>query len=136
MQKNISARLVSKKHRESFLINMIGVKSFIFEKQIGQILKQFVPNYQKGLFNCFQLSNSGFYMVPISEKQCTQFRIRDNDFEGYLSVDAAGVIASLFSINIFSRKYPENKKMITSFYALESFAYEHPEAGIIFDAID
>lgn len=136
MQKNIFASMVPKEHHNTFLNKEIGMHAGVFEHQVHQIFRKFSPNYQVAFLNYFRLSNNGFYMAPKNEVQSTKFLISDNDFEGYLSADAAGIVACLFAINKLHRKYPKNKKMILTYYALEDFAYEHPEAAVIFEAID
>ncbi|HFS5637828.1 TPA: antirestriction protein [Legionella bozemanae] len=136
MKKSIFANLVPQKQHERFLNKKIGIQSSVFEQQICQILKQFSSDYRGNILSCFQLSNNGFYMMPSTAEQTIKIFIRDNDYEGCLSTGAAGVVASLFAINAFSKKIPNNTKLIPCYYALEDFAYEHPEASAIFEAID
>ena len=61
-----------------------------------------------------------------------------NGFEGNLSADAAGIVASLFALNQLTHeaKGEAQDHLIEQYYKLVEFATTHPESGAICRAID
>jgi len=58
-----------------------------------------------------------------------------NGFEGALSADAAGIVATLFALSHLSFRYPRDL-LAESYERLADFAAGHAEAGAIYRAID
>jgi len=58
-----------------------------------------------------------------------------NGYEGALSADAAGIVASLYVINQLCW-LEQSDKMIDHYYSLRDYASEHSEANEIYAAID
>lgn len=58
-----------------------------------------------------------------------------NGYESEVSADAAGIIATLFTLSHLSFKY-ESDLLPEGYGRLYAFASDHPEASEIFQAID
>ncbi len=67
--------------------------------------------------------------------QAEPFRIEvnGNGFSGELSAEAAGIVACLFALCAFAE---ESEQGAEHYHLLRDFAMDHPEAGLIFRAID
>lgn len=53
-----------------------------------------------------------------------------------MSGEVAGIIATLYALSHLSFKYPSSDAIATGFHHLRDFALEHPQADVIFAAID
>ena len=73
-------------------------------------------------------------MRPISKPR---FRIswEGNGYQGEVSADAAGIIATMFTLSHLSFRF-EDDRFAEAYARLYEFAARHPEAGEIFQAID
>jgi hypothetical protein len=80
------------------------------------------------------LSNGGFYMAP-EGPECLTLSWADNHFEGRLSADAAGIVATLFALCHLANTTGEDR-ISDLYYHLLDFAACHPESTLIFGAID
>jgi len=58
-----------------------------------------------------------------------------NGYEGKVSADAAGIIASMFALNYLCNESASDK-IIDQYYLLRDFASCHSEANSILQAID
>ena len=58
-----------------------------------------------------------------------------NGYEGVLSADAVGIVASLYVINQLCW-LDQSEKKIDHYYSLRDYASEHSEANEIYAAID
>jgi hypothetical protein len=56
-------------------------------------LETVMPSLQRCILDYYELSNGGFYMAPCLDKKLTMF-VEGNGYEGILSADAAGIVAS------------------------------------------
>lgn len=90
--------------------------------------------YRGGFWKFYTLSNGGGYMAPDSAKP-KRILVDDNGFEGDMSADAAGVVATLFALGQLAAEM-EQDEIIRFFHELSDFAGEHAEAGLIRRAID
>jgi hypothetical protein len=97
-------------------------------------MRQFASQYVGGVWDMLDLSNGGFYMRTGSEP--VQFRVPSNGFGGTMSADAAGITVCLFAYSHLSFQFPAEAHLSRHFYLLRAYALEHPEASLIFAAID
>lgn len=58
-----------------------------------------------------------------------------NGFEGELSADASGIVATLFALCKLANRYADDK-LINQYHWLREFAFGHAEADGIFRVID
>ncbi|MDR5647806.1 antirestriction protein, partial [Burkholderia cenocepacia] len=81
-----------------------------------------------------ELSNHAFYMVPRTDGPLT-IRCDGNGYEGEMSSDAAGIVATLFALNAMAWS-TEDETFTDLYHRLIAFVPSHPEARRIFAAID
>lgn len=130
----IEAYPVLEDARMGTLPRHFGARLMTVEHTVYHFMSKFAADYKGGFWNFYELSNSGFYMAP--QLPPMKLSIESNGFEGTLSADAAGITVCLFTFSHLSFQYPENEVFSRHFYALREFALDHPEAGLIFAAID
>lgn len=71
-----------------------------------------------------------------------QMKIPSNYFDGHVTVDAVGVIASLYALNAMIHVCYEHglselqARLTKQYYLLRDSASEHAESGLIFGASD
>lgn len=90
--------------------------------------------YNGAYWEMYELSNGAFYMAPVSEDNF------DTLCPGWgktvsLSPDAAGLVVCLFAVNEIANRTGRDD-LIALYHALKAYAFEHEEAGKIFQAID
>ena len=81
----------------------------------------------------YDLSNGGFYIAP---ENGGKMRLvwPGNYFDGEMSPDAAGIVATLYALNVFAEQAgPYFSDKYTQLY---EFMRLHPEAEVIRAAID
>ena len=118
----------------SRLLGVHPVYVVLFENHTYQMLDEYADAYRGGQWQFFTLSNGGIYMAPIGEGQLT-LCVPSNSFSGSMSVDAAGIVASLFSLNFLSWKTGVDA-ITDCYHKLHHFAGEHAEFPQIYRAID
>lgn len=97
-------------------------------------------DYKGGLWHFYELSNGGFYLAP-NKTERMRVEVDGNGFDGAMSADAAGIVATLFALNhlvalVYEEGGPELDKLSDHYYFLRDFALGHPEAVTILRAID
>lgn len=131
---SITATKVSDENRMDFLPENFGSKMLWAENYIYNVLSNLCSQYTGGYWEFYELSNNGFYMAPTeSEKMLLQSWF--NQFEGEVSADAAGIIATLYTLNALCMKTNSNR-FLEDYENLLDFAELHKEASKIFAAID
>ncbi len=73
-------------------------------------------------------------MAPV-KVQPLRITMSGNGFDGMVSADAAGIIATLMALNQLSWK-TRDAHCIHLFYLLREYALDHAESGLILRAID
>jgi len=134
----VAASLVAEGGRLSFLPAMFGRYFMRGEALVYGWLSRLSEDYNGGFWNYYTLTNGGFYMAPATDK-ALRLVVAGNWFEGELSADAAGIVATLFALGQIAAEIQgtaEADALIDRYYFLRDFAAEHAEAGLIFRAID
>jgi len=135
----ITANLVTGDNRLDFLPTMFGPRLMLRgEMLVYEWMDRLSEDYGGGLWNFYTLSNGGFYMAPLLDKPLS-LAVSDNWFEGELSADAAGIVATLFALCQLSEETQGTEAgdtLIDRFYFLRGYAADHAEARLIFAAID
>jgi hypothetical protein len=132
---SINPTLVAEHARISTLSSVFGCHSVAFESLCFNWLRRLAnEQYTGGYWNYYILGNNGFYMAPRHDRA---FRLTNplNWFEGSVTPDAAGIIASLFASNQLCNRTGISEH-IELYYALREYAAQHPEHRLIFQAID
>lgn len=130
------ATLVPEHRRETFLPTMFGLQRLIVAENtlynfMGWLSQQ---DYGGGLWDFYEHEGKPLYLVPTSK---ARYRItcETNGYEGEVSAEAAGIIATLFTFSHLSFKY-QSDLLVEGYYRLYAYAAEHAEASEIFQAID
>ena len=90
--------------------------------------------YSGGFWHFYTLSNGGGYMALASAMRM-HIEVAGNGFEGEMSADAAGIVATLFALGQLAAE-TEQDGIIRLYHELNDFAGEHAEAALIRSAID
>lgn len=129
----ITARRVPEAERMGFLPAKLPTLYLPFETGAFTQLRAISEGYRGGYWEFYDLDNGGFYMAPDDER--LGIVVPTNGYTGEMSGDAAGIVASMFSLNALCWIQP-SQQLNDLYYALYDFATEHPEAGAIFGAVD
>ncbi len=133
----LTATRVPDQQRMRFLPRFFGrgANMLIGESLVYNALSDLAPDYDGGYWAFYELSNGGYYMAP--DLDCDSIRIccAGNGYEGDMSPDAAGVVATLFALNalVWKTRSPRHEEM---FDRLRDYAGDHTEGPAIFAAID
>ena len=93
-------------------------------------------DYRNGSWSFHELSNGGFFMTPLDVPASMQLYVEGNGFAGTMSAEAAGIIATIFALNVLCNETTRDEH-IQQFHLLRDFALaEHAEASLIAQAID
>jgi hypothetical protein len=131
---SIIASKVPNRQRLSFLPRYLGSHMLMGEALVYAALESMSDDYNGGYWEFYDLSNGGFYMAPAIDKKL-RLTCSGNYFDGEVSADAAGIIATLMALNQLSWQ-TRGDHYIRLFYLLRDFATEHPESALILRAID
>lgn len=130
------ATLVPDHRRETFLPTLFGLQRLILaENMLYNLMGWLSPqDYGGGLWDFYEHEGKPLYLVPTSQPR---YRIvcDTNGYEGEVSADAAGIIATLFTFSHLSFKY-QSDLLAEGYGRLYAYAADHPEAAEIFQAID
>ncbi|MGN6424255.1 MAG: antirestriction protein [Asticcacaulis sp.] len=130
------AQIVSETDREMFLPTLFGGRHIIVaETTVYGFMGRLSPeDYQGGLWDFFALAGAPLFLAPPTKER---YRIAcdTNGFEGEASAEAAGIIATLFTFSHLSFQYGSDL-LSEGYYRLYDYAADHPEARVIFGAID
>lgn len=133
--KAVFATLVPEADRMDFLPTFFGTRLMLRgEAMVYGWMRELCAEYDGGMWSFFTLSNGGGYLAP-STSQPMKLEVDGNGFEGTMSADAAGIVATFFTLSHLSMQ-TEQEALSDLFLALREFAAEHAEAGLIFGAID
>lgn len=136
----VTATIVPENQRLAFLPKYFGPGLVLMEAEalVFGHLRSLCPEYQGAYWEFYELSNGGLYMAPRLPGSLS-LRVEGNGFSGAMSADAAGIVATLFALSYLSFKYqdaPVGSRCGDHYHQLRDFASEHPEARLIFRAID
>lgn len=129
------ATLVPEDRRLNFLPTLFGLSWLIVaENTLYSLMDRLSPDYGGGSWNFYELDGKPLYLAPDSQ---SRFRMSwpDNGYQGEVSADAAGIIATLFALSHLSFRFMDDR-FSEGFARLYDYAARHPEASEIFEAID
>ena len=69
-----------------------------FENQLYNAMEKLTDAYEGGYWEMYELANGAFYMAPTCAKKY-QISVAGNYFEGEMTADAAGIVATLMAVN-------------------------------------
>lgn len=140
MRQPITISTVADGQRLDFLSTNFGQYLMILgEELVYDWLRRHCDQYKRSYWNYYQLSNGGFYMAPDLAGRL-RIEIPGNWYKRELSSDAAGIVATLYTLNQLADELVGtgvSETLIDRYHLLRNFAlYKHAEANLIYDAID
>lgn len=129
----ITAAIVPEASRLLALPLAFGNLGLWVESMTYEWMNRLDPEYMGGIWEFYTLSNTGFYMAIRDGK--SQVIIAPNEYQGEVSADAAGIIATLYALNTLANR-TESEPVIEKYYLLRDYAKAHSEGDEILAAID
>jgi hypothetical protein len=130
------ATLVPETRRLEFLPGLFGRKLMLVgERTVYQFMSWLAPeDYTGGMWRFHEQGHHPLFLSPDTDKR---FRIscETNGYQGEVSAEAAGIIATLFALSHLSFRH-EADQLVDAYARLYAFAGDHAEGGEIFAAID
>ena len=127
---------VPENRRQPFLPLLFGRQHCLMgEMGVYGFMDRLSPrDYRGGLWTFYERAGQPLYLAPTSK---LRYRLQweENGYEGEVSADAAGIIATLFAFSHLSFQY-QSEQLADGYDRLYQYAVAHPEAGEIFAAID
>jgi hypothetical protein len=131
---SIVATLVPEERRMDILPRYFGRHMIRGEIAVYAAMESLCDTYHGGFWDYVELSNGTFYMAPRTDGPLT-ISCDGNGYEGEMSRDAAGVVATLFALNAMAWS-TEDETFTDLYHRLVAFVPSHAEAREIFAAID
>lgn len=130
----VSSALVAESERLNFLPKYFSIPLMIRgEKLVYKWFRNLSKDYKGGYWNFYEISNGGFYIAPIQEGQL--LLSCENGFEDHLTANAAGIVATLYSLGQLANE-SKNDNIIDMYHRLLEYLDGHPEGNKIYQAID
>ncbi|TKV70723.1 antirestriction protein [Rhizobium sp. AU243] len=132
----LAAFIVPDERRPEFLPALFGRSLLVIgENAVYSLMERLSPlDYGGGSWDFYEFSGKPLFLAPRSK---SKFRITGEitGFQGEVTAQAAGIIATLFAFSHLSFQY-RSEYLSEGYGRLYSYASEHPEASEIFQAID
>ena len=133
----VTRTLVPEDQRLPVTVDLFGASfPLAIEPVIYGITERMAEDYHGGYWLMYTLDNGGFYMAPDDDQV---FAVScDNYYQGQLSADALGIVASLFAYShlSFSGDTDFARSCARHYHLLRAYMYDHPEVAAILGAID
>lgn len=130
------AILVPEDRRQEFLPVLFGLPLLIVaENTVYSFMERLSPgDYGGGFWDFYEHKGRPLFLAPTSRPR---FRIacETNGYEGEVSSQAAGIIATLFTFSHLSFRH-NSDLLVDGYHRLWNYSSDHPEAAEIFQAID
>ncbi|WP_419421604.1 antirestriction protein (plasmid) [Legionella sp. D16C41] len=130
----ISPTLIADAKRLDFLPHHFGRWHGAAESTLYNVLTEFCSQYQGAYWYFYKLSNQGLYMAPEMPGPLKLY-VPVNSYQGEVSADAAGIIATLYMLNYLCNR-SQSKLYLHLYNLLLDYVCEHPERKKIIAAID
>lgn len=131
-----SAIIVPDERRLEFLPSLFGSSLLIVaENAVYSFMDQLSPlDYRGGHWDFYEHDGKPLFMAP---RHTTRFRITGEitGFQGDVSAEAAGIIATLFTFSHLSFRN-QSERLSEGYAQLHTYCAGHPEATEILQAID
>ena len=130
----ITAVRVETAKRMDFLPRYFGRDMMRVEFAVYDAMARLCASYSGGFWDFYELSNGGGYLSYVGP--ALDLFVAGNGFEGRLSGDAAGLVATLFALSSLSFQCENNPRYAERYQQLRDYAAHHAESALIFQAID
>ena len=130
-----AATIVPETERMDFLPRLFGKRHFFMgEMQLYDFMGRLSSDYRGGFWAFYDLAGEPLFLAPTSG---ARFRIcwNGNGYEGEVSAEAAGIIATLFTLSNLSIARQDDG-LAHAYFRLLDYASRHPEAAEILSAVD
>jgi hypothetical protein len=131
-----AAVIVPDERRPEFLPILFGRSLLIIgENAVYGLMEKLSPlDYGGGFWDFYEHEGKPLFLAPRSK---SRFRITGEitGFQGEVSAEAAGIIATLFAFSHLSFQH-QSEHLSEGYGRLYPYSADHPEAAEIFQAID
>lgn len=132
----LAAVTVPDERRAEFLPTLFGCSLLIIgENAVYGLMERLSPlDYGGGFWDFYEQDGKPLFLAP---RSTLRFRITGEitGFQGQVSAEAAGMIATLFAFSHLSFQH-QSEYLSEGYGRLYAYAADHPEASEIFQAID
>lgn len=132
----ITNTIVPESDRMAIVDSLFGLAYVLkLEPAVFSIAEALSEKYTGGFWEFHDLGNGGFYMAPRFD---TEFTLScENGFEGKVSPDAFGITVCLYAYSELSFGDDRLAQVCAEqYHLLRDCASQHPEAKLIYRAID
>lgn len=133
---SISRKWVAGADRASTLSKHLGMLAVRGAAQFSYFLQHFTHGKQGADWELLELSNGAFYLRPTANAETVKLDVPISGFHGEVSLDAAGIVATLHMLNWLANVAADNDSVIDQYFALRKYALSLPEEPKIRAAID
>lgn len=126
---SITATLIPVEERPDAFFRHFGPACLVVERLVYAWARHLSPDYDGGFWQFYELSNGGFYMAP-AKIGSIRFFCEGNGSDCELSPDAFGIVICLFAFGDGSIDLTD------AYWQVRDYADNHPEADLIYEAID
>ena len=130
------ATIVPEGRRQEFFPTLFGRSLLIVaENAVYSLMERLSPlDYGGGFWDFYEHEGKPLFLAPQSK---SRFRITGEitGFQGEVSAEAAGIIATLFAFSHLSFQY-QSERLTEGYGRLYAYSADHAEAAEIFQAID
>lgn len=131
-----TASIVTDERRLEFLPTLFGRSLLMIgENAVYSLMERLSPlDYRGGFWDFYEYGGKPLFLAPRSK---SRFRITGEitGFQGEVSAEAAGIIATLFAFSHLSFQH-QSEHLLEGYSRLYAYSADHPEAAEIFQAID
>lgn len=131
-----TASIVPDESRLDFLPTLFGRSLLMIgENAVYSLMERLSPlDYGGGFWDFYEHEGKPLFLAPRSK---SRFRITGEitGFQGEVSAEAAGIIATLFAFSHLSFQH-QSDHLSEGYGRLYAYSSDHPEAAEIFQAID
>lgn len=129
----ITASRVKELHQLGFLPKHFGSYMLKVESYVHQYLRKQCTDYRESPLDFYELSNYGAYLAPRLKQECL-FCTYPNGYQGHLSLDAAGIVATIYTLNHLAF-YSNSEPLALKYRLLLDYVPYHQSAFKICAAI-
>lgn len=131
----ITTKIVPHNQRLNFWPNIVGIRNTMLLQEFAfRWAQRLYADYNGGTWDFVHASNESAYMALPGNQQM-RVVVPTNGYEGTMSSDAAGIVATLFALSDLANR-TEDDRIIELYYKLRELASEHAESREILRAID
>lgn len=125
----VTASRIRTENMPNAIFRHFGPKCLMVEQLVYRWARHLSPEYNGGMWEYYELSNGGFYMIPAMTGPI-RFVCDGNYCDCTLSPEAFGIVICLFALS------DDRLDLADAYWQLRDYVDGHPEAALIYEAID